>query len=47
MIKIKPNAKGYRHELKYVISDADAELLAIRLGAALRPDPYAAKTGGG
>ena len=43
----KPNAKGYRHELKYVISDADAELLAIRLNAMLTPDPYAAKTGGG
>ena len=46
-LKTKPNAKGYRHELKYVISDADAELLAIRLNAALRPDPYAMKTGGG
>ena len=43
----KPNAKGYRHELKYVIPDADAELLAIRLNAVLSPDPYAAKTGGG
>ena len=43
----KENAKGYRHELKYVISDADAELLAIRLNAMLSPDPYAAKTGGG
>lgn len=46
-LKIKPNAKGYRHELKYVISDADAELLSIRLGAAMTPDPYAARTGGG
>ena len=46
-LRIKPKAKGYRHELKYVISDEDAELLAIRLGAALHPDPYAAKTGGG
>ena len=45
-LKTKSNAKGYRHELKYVISDADAELLAIRLGAALTPDPHAAKTGG-
>ncbi|MBR4906943.1 MAG: polyphosphate polymerase domain-containing protein [Clostridia bacterium] len=46
-MKFKPNAKGYRHELKYVISDADAELLAIRLNAAMKPDPYAQKTGGG
>ncbi len=46
-LSIKPNAEGYRHELKYVISDADAELLAIRLNAAMSPDPYAAKTGGG
>lgn len=46
-LNVKPNAEGYRHELKYLISDADAELLAIRLGAAMRPDPYAAKTGGG
>ena len=46
-VKFKPNAKGYRHELKYVISDADAELLAIRLNAAMKPDPYAQKTGGG
>ena len=46
-LKLKPNAKGYRHELKYVISDADAELLAIRLNAAMKPDPYAQKTGGG
>lgn len=44
---IKENAKGYRHELKYLISEADAELLAMRLRAALRPDPNAAKTGGG
>ena len=40
-LKLKPNAKGYRHELKYVISDADAELLAIRLGAALTPEDEA------
>lgn len=46
-LNVKPNAEGYRHELKYLISDADAELLAIRLGAAMTPDPYAAKTGGG
>ena len=46
-LNVKPNAEGYRHELKYLISDADAELLAIRLGAAMAPDPYAAKTGGG
>ncbi len=45
-LKTKANARGYRHELKYVISDADAELLAIRLNAALGPDPHAAKTGG-
>ena len=37
----KPNSAGYRHELKYIISEADAELLAIRLRNALRPDPYA------
>ncbi len=47
VLNLKPNARGYRHELKYVISDADAELLAIRLNATLSPDPYAAKTGGG
>ena len=47
ILKTKPNAEGYRHELKYVISDADAELLAIRLSAAMQPDPYAMKTGGG
>ena len=45
-LKTKANARGYRHELKYVISDADAELLAIRLNAALSPDAHAAKTGG-
>ena len=45
-LKTKANARGYRHELKYVISDADAELLAIRLSAALSPDEHAAKTGG-
>ncbi len=37
----KPNSLGYRHELKFIISEADAELLAIRLRNALRPDPYA------
>lgn len=41
----KPNAAGYRHELKFIISDADAELLAIRLRNALRPDPYATDGG--
>ena len=46
-LKTRSNARGYRHELKYVISDADAELLAIRLNAAMTPDPYAQKTGGG
>lgn len=39
--KRKPNARGYRHEEKYIISDADAELLAIRLRSALRSDPNA------
>ncbi len=43
--KPKPNAQGYRHELKYIISEADAALLAIRLRAALRTDPHA-KDGG-
>lgn len=41
----KPNSAGYRHELKFIISDADAELLAIRLRNALRPDPYATDGG--
>ena len=43
---LKENSKGYRHELKFVISEADAALLAIRLRAALQPDPYAAQSGG-
>lgn len=46
-MKLKENAKRYRHELKYIVSEADAELLAIRLRAALPKDPNAAKTGGG
>lgn len=37
----KLNSAGYRHELKFIISEADAELLAIRLRAALNPDPHA------
>lgn len=45
MFKLKQNAEGYRHELKYIISEADAELLAIRLRNALKPDPHA-KQGG-
>ncbi|MBQ5986184.1 MAG: polyphosphate polymerase domain-containing protein, partial [Clostridia bacterium] len=41
----KENAKGYRHELKFMISEADAALLAIRLRSALKTDPHA-KDGG-
>lgn len=41
----KENAKGYRHELKFMISEADAALLAIRLRSALKADPHA-KNGG-
>ena len=37
----KENAKGYRHELKFITSEAEAALLAIRLRNALQPDPYA------
>jgi len=41
----KENAKGYRHELKYLISEKDAALLSIRLRSALKTDPHA-KDGG-
>ena len=37
--------KGYRHEYKYLISKADAELLKRRLPYIMEPDPHAGKTG--
>lgn len=46
-MKRKENVKGYRHEQKFIVSEADAELLAIRLRAALPCDPNAEKNGGG
>ena len=45
LLQPKKNAPGYRHELKYIVSEADAELLAMRLRAALRADPYATDGG--
>ena len=38
--------KPYRHELKYVISEAEHAVLASRLRAALRPDENAGGSGG-
>ena len=35
----------WRQELKYLISEADRELLLRRLPAALTPDPYAIRDG--
>lgn len=37
--------KGYRNELKYLISRADAELLKLRLPHVMEPDPHAGPTG--
>lgn len=37
--------KGYRHELKYLISRADAELLKLRLPHIMEPDSHAGETG--
>ena len=37
--------KGYRHEFKYLISKADAELLKLRLPHIMEPDPHAGPTG--
>lgn len=37
--------KGYRHEYKYLISKADAELLKLRLPHIMEPDPHAGETG--
>ena len=39
-------AKPYRHELKYVISEGEHEILARRLRSALTQDKYAKKNGG-
>ena len=36
---------GYRHEYKYLISEADARLLKLRLKHIMRPDPHAGKNG--
>lgn len=38
--------RRYRHELKYVCSDAELACLRVRLGAVMRLDPHAAKGGG-
>ena len=37
--------KGYRHEYKYLISRADAELLKLRLPHVMERDPHAGETG--
>ena len=37
--------KGYRHEYKYLISKADAELLKRRLPHIMEPDSHAGETG--
>ena len=37
--------KGYRHEYKYLISRADAELLKRRLPHIMERDPHAGETG--
>lgn len=37
--------KGYRHEYKYLISKADAELLKLRLPHIMEPDPHAGESG--
>jgi hypothetical protein len=37
--------EGLRHEYKYLISAADAKLLALRLRHIMEPDPHAGKTG--
>ena len=38
--------REYRHELKYVVSLGEAELLATRLRMTMAQDPHAAKNGG-
>lgn len=37
--------KGYRNELKFLISRTDAELLKLRLKGIMLPDPHAGPTG--
>ena len=37
--------KGLRHEYKYLISEADARLLKLRLQHFMKPDPHAGATG--
>ena len=37
--------KGLRHEFKYLISTADAELLKLRLRHVMEPDPHTGPTG--
>ena len=37
--------KGFRHEYKYLISRADAELLKLRLPHIMEPDPHAGESG--
>ena len=36
---------GYRHEYKYIISKASAELLKLRLKCMMKPDPHAGEYG--
>ncbi|MDO4493316.1 MAG: polyphosphate polymerase domain-containing protein [Clostridia bacterium] len=38
--------KPYRHELKYIISEAEYKILSTRLKNTLKPDAFAAKNGG-
>ena len=40
-----PLKKGLRHEFKYLISTADAELLKLRLRHVMEPDPHTGPTG--
>ena len=38
---MRNNGEHYRHELKYLISEADKAELAVRMAPVLRPDPNA------
>jgi hypothetical protein len=44
--KREPAGKPFRHELKYIISEGEHQLLATRLRACLRQDYYASLNGG-
>ena len=43
---VKPGGKPYRHELKYIVSDGEMELMARRISATLSQDAHAAQNGG-